>query len=173
MNTNTTSKEIKLRHATPADLSLLQHWDEQPHVNKSDPDGEWDWQTELTRTPDWRELLIAELDGRPIGFMQLIDPALEETHYWGTVPENLRAIDIWIGEAEDLGKGYGTVMMRLALERCFNPPNVTAVLIDPLDSNVRAHRFYERLGFTFVEHRKFGDDNCSVYQLLRSKWEKR
>ena len=54
--------------------------------------------------------------------IQIIDPALEESHYWGDVPENLRAIDIWIGEETDLGKGYGTQMMQLALARCFGVP---------------------------------------------------
>jgi hypothetical protein len=44
---------------------------------------------------------------------------------------------------------------------------VTAILIDPLASNVRAHRFYERLGFRFVERRRFGDDDCVVYVLDR------
>jgi ribosomal protein S18 acetylase RimI-like enzyme len=63
----------------------------------------------------------------------------------------LRAIDIWIGEAADLGRGYGTRMMRHALERCFADPAVKAVLIDPLASNTRARRFYERLGFRCIE----------------------
>jgi aminoglycoside 6'-N-acetyltransferase len=44
------------------------------------------------------------------------------------------------------------------------------VLIDPLASNTRAHRFYERLGFEFVERRRFGEDDCLVYQLLRARW---
>lgn len=92
-------------------------------------------------------------------------------HYYGEVPNNLRAIDIWIGEASDLGRGYGTQMMQLALQRCFAPPEVTAVLIDPLASNVRAHRFYERMGFRFVERRLFGEDDCFVYRLERADWK--
>lgn len=161
-------KMIQLRPATIADLTLLRHWDEQPHVLESDPNDDWEWETELLRDPDWREQLIAELDGRPIGFVQIIDPAREETHYWGDVPENLRAIDIWIGEAEDTGKGYGSEMMRLALRRCFADPAVEAVLIDPLASNTAAHRFYERLGFRFVERRQFGEDDTFVYRLERA-----
>ena len=86
------------------------------------------------------------------------------------MPANLRAINIWIGEPTELGKGYGTTMMRLALARCFADPLVTAVLIDPLDINTLAHRFYQRLGFTFLEHRRFGDDDCSVYRLNRATW---
>src|SRR5688500_11521018 len=100
-------QSIKLRAANINDLSVLRHWDEQPHVLASDPNDDWDWETELENNPEWREQLIAELDGRPLGFVQIIDPLSEETHYWGDrVEPNLRAIDIWIGEAGDLGKGY-------------------------------------------------------------------
>ncbi|WP_250461569.1 GNAT family N-acetyltransferase [Microbulbifer litoralis] len=161
---------VTLRAATPGDLQLLRHWDKQPHVIAADPNDDWGWEVELARSPDWREQLIAELEGRPIGFMQIIDPAREESRYWGDVPDRLRAIDIWIGETDDLGRGYGTWMMQLALEKCFAPPEVTAVLIDPLASNVRAHRFYERLGFRFVGPRRFGDDDCFVFRLERPDW---
>lgn len=149
-----------LRPATPEDAPMLRHWDEQPHVIASDPNDDWGWETELGRVHDWREQLITEVDGCAIGFIQIIDPAREETHYWGDVPANLRAVDIWIGEAAYLGKGYGTQMMQLALSRCFSDPAVSAVLIDPLASNTRAHRFYKRLRFKFVERRNFGEDEC-------------
>jgi aminoglycoside 6'-N-acetyltransferase len=161
---------LHLRPATPADLALLRHWDEQPHVIAADPNDDWGWEVELTRSPVWREQCIGELDGRPIGFVQIIDPAREETHYWGDIPAGLRAIDIWIGAEADLGMGYGTQMMELALRRCFADPTVTAVLVDPLAANTRAHRFYERLGFQFVACRRFGADDCRVYRLNRADW---
>lgn len=161
---------MNLRPATSADLSLLKHWDEQPHVIASDPNDDWHWEVELDYTPDWREQLIAEIEGRPIGFIQIIDPAREESHYWGAIAANLRAIDIWIGEATDLGQGYGTQMMHLALARCFANPNVMAVLVDPLVSNTRVHSFYERLGFVCIDRRQFGADDCFVYCLSREDW---
>jgi aminoglycoside 6'-N-acetyltransferase len=169
---------MNLRSATIADLDLLLHWSEQPHVLAA-TDDDWGWATELDRSPIWREQLIAQIEDRSIlqgrrsaiGFIQIIDPALEDSHYWGDVAANLRAIDIWIGEESDLGKGYGTQMMQLALAKCFADPVVTAVLIDPLASNTRAHRFYERLGFKWIERRYFGDDDCFVYQLNRTEWD--
>jgi aminoglycoside 6'-N-acetyltransferase len=164
---------VILRPATCADLELLRRWDEQAHVIASDPNDDWGWERELGRSPDWREQLIAEVDGRPVGFVQIIDPAREESRYWGETAENLRAIDLWIGEQVDLGKGYGTKMMALAFERCFAAPSVSAVLIDPLANNTRAHRFYERLGFRFVERRRFGRDECFVYRLERSQYVER
>jgi aminoglycoside 6'-N-acetyltransferase len=164
---------VNLRPATLADLELLRRWDGEAHVIASDPNDDWAWEVELGRFPDWREQLIAEEDGRPIGFVQIIDPEREESHYWGDVPANLRAIDIWIGNEADLGKGYGTRMMELALARCFDDSSVSAVLIDPLASNVRAHRFYERLGFRFLERRRFGADECFVYRLDRTDYNNR
>lgn len=163
--------EVSLRPARPADRDLLRLWDSRPHViAASGEDGDFDWDFELPRRVAWRELLIAEEAGRPVGFLQIIDPAEEETHYWGGIGPNLRAIDIWIGEAADLGRGLGTAMMALALDRCFADAAVEAVLIDPLASNTRAHRFYQRLGFTLVGPRIFGPDHCLVYRLERRAW---
>lgn len=161
---------VTLRKATPQDLELLRRWDQQEHVVASNPDSDWDWEADLSHDPEWREQLIAEVDGVSIGFVQIIDPALEESHYWGEIPHHLRAIDIWIGEADYLGRGFGTQMMTLALHMCFVPEDVTAVLIDPLASNTRAHRFYQRLGFEFLERRMFGDDDCFVYQVTRERF---
>lgn len=163
---------ITLRPATIDDLARLRHWDAQPHTVASDPEDDWNWATELPRQPDWREQLIAELDGRPLGFIQIIDPALEDGHYWGDTAPDQRAIDIWIGEAEDLGKGYGTVMMQLAIDRCFRPATVTNIIIDPLVTNTRARAFYERLGFRWVENRWFDEDHCAVYTLGREDWNR-
>jgi aminoglycoside 6'-N-acetyltransferase len=165
---------MKLRGATPADLSRLRYWDSKAHViAATGSDEPYDWASELPRDVPWREFLIAEIADVPIGILQIIDPADEESHYWGEVERNLRAIDIWIGEETDLGRGYGTQMMTLALDRCFVDPAVKAVLIDPLASNIRAHRFYERLGFVVVERRTFGSDDCLVYRLTCEDWRRR
>jgi len=157
---------MTLRSATTDDLELLRHWHRQPHVVAAVGD-DWGWEAELARKPEWREQLIAEMGGRPIGFIQIIDPAREESGYWSCVSEGRRAIDIWIGEQSDLGRGYGTRMMKLAIERSFADPTVTALLVDPRDCNTRAHRFYERLGFEYVARRRFGEDSCFIYRLAR------
>lgn len=165
------NNNIALRRATLEDVDKLYEWDEKPHVIASGADDDWVWEDAIKNSADWQEQLIAELNGKPIGVIQIIDPEREETHYWGDVAPNLRAIDIWIGEETELNKGYGTQMMQLAIERCFAPKQVTAIIIDPLSHNTNAIRFYKRLGFEFVEKRIFDDDECDVYQLTRAKWE--
>lgn len=158
---------LSLRPATPADLELLRRWDRDPEVRRALVDSDWQWETELYRQPDWREQLIAEVDGRPIGFIQIIDPEREETQYWGCIEAGHRAIDIWIGEPDARNQGYGTQMMERAIERCFADPAVHTILLDPLAANTRAHRFYERLGFECIAQREFRGDQCCVYRLRR------
>jgi aminoglycoside 6'-N-acetyltransferase len=162
---------ITLRSATIHDLPLLKYWDKKPHVvfaTGADAYIEDDWMEEQLRDPSkfvW--IYMAMLDDRPIGIVQLCDPANEETHYWDEIGLGLMAIDIWIGEEDDLGKGYGTEMMKLAIAKCFEDTKVTGIVIDPLAINVRAIKFYQKLGFEFVENRYFEEDYCAVYRLER------
>ncbi len=163
---------VRFRDATAADVELLTYWDSQPHViAASGEDDKEDWAHAIATKDDATWFLVAELDGRPIGLVQIIDPARESTHYWGDVAPDLRAIDIWIGEESDLNRGLGTQMMMLALQRCFAAPEVTAVLIDPLASNTRAIRFYRRCGFRDVGPRRFGQDDCLVMRIERADWQ--
>ena len=171
---------VTLRAATLADAPLLTAWDHEPHVIRCTTDDPHattardagEWEAELCSPTPHFEHLIAEVDGQPIGAMLIIDPALEPTHYWGKIERDLRAIDIWIGPASALGRGYGTEMMTRAIDRCFADATVTAIVIDPLASNLDAHRFYRRLGFRKVGYQSFGEDYCLVHRLERDKWQK-
>jgi aminoglycoside 6'-N-acetyltransferase len=170
---------VTLRRATSADVRWLELWDDDPAVVACSTDDPLatvafagiDWAQELASQSDVYRYFIAELDGRPIGAINICDPHLEPTHYWGSIEPNLRAMDIWIGAAADRGKGYGGAMMRLALERCFRDNRVRAVVVDPLASNERAHEFYRRLGFKPIARRVFDDDDCLVHELNRHDWQ--
>ena len=178
---NPVNPGIILRPATPSDVPLLDHWNRQPHVISATTDDQsaevafegTSMADELASQDEHSRYFVAEMAGRPIGAMQMIDPHLERSHYWGEISPNLRALDIWIGEPDCLGKGYGEAMMRIAFQLCFADSNVTAIIIDPLASNVRAHRFYQRLGFKPVGRRQFDDDDCLVHELTREDWRAR
>ena len=202
---------IRLRNATRDDVHLLQQWDEQEYLQNPDTMGDaeyndWNWEYELSRSNlPWRWQLIAETNTTnttnnmdmmiPIGFIQLIDPALEESDYWGcqeqqkqqqqqqlnhttdnsTIisPGTVWAMDIWIGNPDYLGQGYGTVMMETALQQyCFVQDNnktnaVEAVWVDPMANNLSAQRFYQKFGFEPQGIRYFGPDRCLVHVLTR------
>jgi aminoglycoside 6'-N-acetyltransferase len=170
---------ISLRKTELIDIPLLQEWDSQEHVqfasgndaqDRLDPDL---WQEEI-RLCDGviYQYYIAELNSVPIASILIINPGLEPTHYWGAMEDGYRAIDIWIGDVNNLGKGYGTVVMGQVLDLCFEKEDVKGVYIDPLSVNLRAIKFYQKLGFEFVENRNFDEDNCDVYYISREKYFK-
>jgi aminoglycoside 6'-N-acetyltransferase len=159
-----------LRPATPDDIALLTQWDDEPVVAASDPNDDWDWPETLAA--EGLENLIAELDGRPIGFVQITDLERDASRYWGDPQPGFMAIDIWIGEPDARGHGAGRAMMEQAIARCFADPLIHTILIDPIETNTDAIGFYRRLGFTFIESRWFGPDECAVHQLTRTDWNK-
>ena len=161
---------VQLRSMTIDDVAVLVRWDDDPDVAAAlgGRGADWyDWPAELVRDVPWRELLIAEEDGRPIGFLQLVDASAEESHYWGGIEPGTWALDIWIGSPGDRGRGLGAQAMKLALRRIFDEHGAAMVVIDPAVDNRRAIAFYERLGFASVGVREFGDDERSVMRLLR------
>jgi aminoglycoside 6'-N-acetyltransferase len=171
---------IELRPATEADVPTLKAWDKEPHVIAATTDEEdadeahegVTWEDEIAMQSDVYRYYIATLNGRPIGAMLIIDPHLEPTHYWGEIEPNLRALDIWIGPADMLGLGHGETMMRAAIGLCFADSAVTAIVIDPLASNNRAHKFYQRIGFKPEGRWLFNDeDDCLVHRLTRADWD--
>jgi aminoglycoside 6'-N-acetyltransferase len=174
------SPGITLRPATLADAPTLAAWDREPHViacSNDDPEAAVafgsDWAEEVTNSAYELTYLIAEVDGRPVGAMAVCDPHTEPSHYWGDIEPGLRAIDIWIGPPEWLGRGVGTQMMTRMIDRCFAEAGVTAVIIDPLNSNTAAQRFYRRLGFVEVGRRMFDQDDCLVMRLEKTDWQSR
>lgn len=170
--------QLRLRRATQADATVLARWDLDPDVIGATTDaadaavafGDHHWPDELAAQSELSYYLIAELDGRPIGAMQVCDPHLEPTHYWGDIEPDLRAVDVWIGAAADRCQGHGRRMMQLAHAQCFADPRVVAIVIDPLVSNTRAITFYQRLGYAPVGPRHFDDDHCLVMRLPREVW---
>lgn len=177
------ASQIMLRNATIDDMAMLLEWDEKEHLQGSyggDPDfNDWNWDYELRRNDlSWRYQLIAQAVENenhiiPIGFVQIIDPLKEESHYWGMDCEpNLRAIDIWIGDERYINRGYGTQIMKQVLQSSFvfGNTNVTSVIIDPMADNYAAHRFYQRLGFVPIGIRYFGPDRCLIHRMNRTEY---
>jgi aminoglycoside 6'-N-acetyltransferase len=180
-----TSPMVTLRNATLSDVKILELWDSRDHVRRHGGDPAYNavnWTEELMRNDNrdaaWQLNLIAEVNGVPIGYVAIIDPVVEETSYWGDdychgyEPNQLAAIDIWIGDEQYLNRGFGTSMMRTAIEKfCFANEETKLILIDPMAGNVAAHRFYQRLGFVpDNETHHFGPDCCLVHRLSREDY---
>jgi aminoglycoside 6'-N-acetyltransferase len=162
---------LSFRRASSADARIFEAWDAEPHVRAAvSADGKRgftaDWPLQLD---DERfAYVIALSGGGPVGFVCIVDPAVDP--YWGEMPAGTRAVDIIIGDPGRLGLGLGPEMLRWAVGRCFADPSVQAVLVDPLVGNARAIRFFRRFGFVERERRLLGTDECLVLSLPRTAW---
>ena len=160
--------ELTFRRASTDDVMLLDVMSNAPHVFPSlGTDQPWDWPREVEAS--WQEVWIIDLSAttKPIGVVVVLDAAADPSGYWGEVSPGTSAIDIWISDASQLRKGYGTVMMKHAIDRCFHVHNAHTILIDPLAKNEGAIAFYQHLGFEVIGPRTFGADECIVLRLRR------
>jgi aminoglycoside 6'-N-acetyltransferase len=95
---------------------------------------------------------IIEVDGRPIGYIQY--------YPWRAYPEDAEAIglrdpdafgiDLFIGEPDLWGRGIGTRTIDLLALNLFDERDATQLTLDPLTTNARAIRSYEKAGFRKV-----------------------
>ncbi len=85
----------------------------------------------------------------PIGFIQSY-VAVDSHHdgWWLNEPDpGVRGIDQFLANAEQLGQGLGTRMIRAFIAQLFDDSTVTRVQTDPSPDNHRAIRSYEKAGF--------------------------
>lgn len=88
------------------------------------------------------ELIVAELDGKVIGTLQLvITPSLSYQGGKRSIVESVRV------DSSLRGKGIGGEMMLWAIERAKQRGCVSMHLTSHND-RIDAHRFYEKLGFS-------------------------
>ncbi|MGB6117859.1 MAG: GNAT family N-acetyltransferase [Mesorhizobium sp.] len=146
-------KGYSFRDVTETDLPMLRGWLEQPHMRQwwDDPEAEIAAITEHMDSVSV-EPLIAELDGRPIGYAQWYDPHLENDHPYGDQPFGTLGIDLSIGEAELLGQGHGSALLRELADELFEE-GAPRLVIDPHPDNKRAIRAYEKAGFRHFDTR--------------------
>lgn len=97
--------------------------------------------------PQW----FLELDGQPIGHAQTYRVGIDDQDARvELVPPDTGAIDIFIGEPELWGRGYGTRFLRLLIDHLL-ASGCPSVSIDPHLVNTRAIRTYEKAGFRKVQ----------------------
>jgi aminoglycoside 6'-N-acetyltransferase len=127
---------------------LLQSWLAQPHWRKwwGEPEEELRL---IYAVEDGEHLpFIACIEGRPVAYVQCWWPAKHPDVPWvGDMAMTERGIDISIGDANDLGKGFGSLIVKHFAAKLF-AEGATRLVIDPDKSNQRAIAAYKKAGFT-------------------------
>jgi aminoglycoside 6'-N-acetyltransferase len=91
---------------------------------------------------------IAEIEGRPVGFVQysfLQDTEWTECGYDDSFP--IFGMDQFIGDAERWGKGMGTLPIESMSRFLFTEKKAELITLDTQSDNMRAICCYEKCGF--------------------------
>lgn len=140
---------ISFKPLKSSDITRLHHWTKQPHVRLWWHDPE-DWESfkekfERKITSPHRLCFIINVDEHAIGYIQAYHAhAFPE---WFDEDKGTFGMDLFIGDPEYLGKGYGSLVVRQFTDHLFNLPTVKKIVINPNINNVIAIRAYEKAGF--------------------------
>jgi aminoglycoside 6'-N-acetyltransferase len=140
-------KAYRFRPVSLADLPRLRAWLQTPEVVRwwGDPAEQLELIREDLKDPRM-VMCIVSFGGRPFAYVQ--DYAV---HNWPQshfkhLPAGSRAIDAFVGEPDMIGRGHGSVFLRLVAER-LKVEGAPVVAIDPDVDNARAWRAYKKAGF--------------------------
>lgn len=163
---------VTLRDMTAADLALLGHWLREPHVARWWSDDLAEQLTEFADAVAGRDpthVLIAEDDGRPVGWAQWYpwaDSPDEAPQYGAT--EHDFGIDYGIGATADVGRGVGTELIALLVQQIRLTHPRAPILVAVATSNTPSRRVLEKNGFVLVDERMIeaepGDDLTALYR---------
>jgi RimJ/RimL family protein N-acetyltransferase len=123
-----------------------------------------DYAEEL-RLPDYNNFRFAieTAEGRHIGNCSYynLDPNRKEVE-----------IGIVIGDRDYWSKGYGTDSVSTLLAHLFGEKGLGTVYLRSLDWNRRAHRCFEKAGFTQHDRSQSNGHCFFLFQCRRAEWEK-
>jgi RimJ/RimL family protein N-acetyltransferase len=145
---------LSFRRMDYADIPMFLDWVSRPHVAEW-----WDDPPTIDELEAWCAPAAGErghvgylawLNGAdPIGFIQTY-VAVEghEDGWWLNEHDpGVRGIDQFLANADQLGRGLGTAMVRAFAAKLFEDASVTRIQTDPSPHNMRAIRCYEKAGF--------------------------
>ena len=135
------------RLALREDLPLLRAWLRTPEVVRwwGDP-VEQSALLQADLSEPRMVMHIVCFEGRPFAYVQDYAVHAWPQPHFEHLPRGSRAIDAFIGEPDMIGKGHGSIFLRVVAQR-LRAAGAPVVAIDPSADNVRARRAYARAGF--------------------------
>lgn len=152
---NMVSNSISFKPIKESDLPQLYTWVHTEHVKKwwypdalSWPEFHAKYLKKIHSNSVWGYLI--QVDDTPIGFIQYYDASKNPDDFGNVDPEGTFGMDLYIGDTNFIGKGYGTRVLSKFIASIKEKHNVTKFIIDPHAENSAAIRTYEKVGFKKV-----------------------
>jgi len=134
---------------------MLRRWLESPHMREwwGEAETEFGYIRDMVEGRDPTRPFIFHVDGAPAGFIQVwsardaIEGGFDADAPWlHDLSEDAVGVDLSIGDTDNLSKGLGTAALRAFLSMLMDGGCET-ITIDPDETNLRAIRAYEKVGF--------------------------
>ena len=141
------ASQYQFRPMSAADLPMVRHWLETPHVAQwwHDPDEQFALVSEDLDHPAMDQFVVTA-DDRPFAYLQCYDPTAWSDNGLGTHPLGTRGMDQFIGEPDMVDRGHGSALIRSFVDALLKK-GTPRVVTDPDPENIRAIRAYEKAGF--------------------------
>jgi RimJ/RimL family protein N-acetyltransferase len=154
---NVNPQIITFRKLQMDDLVLMHAWLNSPHVSRWYGSGDYTFEQIFEKyaprirgeTPVHPNIILHA--GDPIGYIQtyrISDHPYYNVHVGADT--HTAGVDLFIGQADFLHKGYGTAALRKFLEEVvFTDESFTSCVVGPEPDNKAAIRCYEKVGFKY------------------------
>ncbi len=145
---------------TKEHLPLLRRWMNQAHWQEwwGKPETELGYIVDMIEGRDSTEPYLFHVDERPVGYIQVWYVKPHQVQEWTKdnpwlleLPPETVGVDLSIGEADDLAKGYGTAALSQFVGE-LRKRGHKEIIIDPDPANTRAVRAYLKAGFRPIAH---------------------
>lgn len=96
----------------------------------------------FSNRPGYSKYLLIEYDSQIIG-------TISHTYNDGKIPN--MELDMWLRSVKYLGKGIGTKVIKILVDRLVEDKGITTFIIRPWTKNPRAIKAYKKCGFVAIE----------------------
>lgn len=147
---------IYLRPIEPEDTDLIVKWRNEDFVRQNfiyqkpfTNEGHLQWMETMVKPGKVIQFIICTWQKEPVGSVYLRD--IDREH-------RKAEYGIFIGEEEELGKGYGTQAAQMMIQYAFEELKLHKLMLRVLAGNDRAKKSYEKAGF--VQEAYLKDEVC-------------
>lgn len=161
--------QITFKRMQSSDFKKIYDWIQQPHVSKwwSDPNDWSEFKLKFQRKLEspYRSCFIIYVDDTAIGYIQSY--AANKFPEWPSEQDGTYGMDLFIGEDDYIGKGYGSRIVAQFVQELFKSPKVERIIINPDINNSAAIKAYERAGFKAVKEKKRPSETELLMEIKR------
>lgn len=148
---------IKFKPLENEDMPIFYKWVKTPHVAKWWQAGTYEDFVEnynpKSKNQNYVFPFIIYINEKTIGYIQYYLADKVDDGWWMKYqgqPAGTVGMDIIIGDSNYIGKGFGTMLVKIFIEKIFKETNASKIIIDPDKENFAAIHCYEKAGFKKV-----------------------